>query len=83
MTFLNPAALFGLAAIGIPILIHLLNKLQIKEVKWAAMRFLRESVQGQIGPLAGEECEGACHMIESQLVGCGTKSRNAPKLLQA
>jgi len=45
MTFLNPAALFGLAAIGIPILIHLLNKLQIKEVKWAAMRFLRESVQ--------------------------------------
>jgi hypothetical protein len=45
MTFLNPGALYGLLAMGIPIAIHLLNKFQIKEVKWAAMRFLRESVE--------------------------------------
>jgi hypothetical protein len=45
MTFLNPGALLGLLAIGIPIVIHLLNKFQIKEVKWAAMRFLRESLE--------------------------------------
>src|SRR5271169_4285378 len=45
MTFLNIGALFGLAAIGIPIVIHLLNKFQVKEVTWAAMRFLRESIE--------------------------------------
>ena len=45
MTFLNLGALFGLAAISIPIIIHLLNKFQVKEVTWAAMRFLKESVE--------------------------------------
>src|ERR1700722_10540255 len=45
MTFLNFGALFGLSAIAIPIIIHLLNKFQVKEVTWAAMRFLRESVE--------------------------------------
>ena len=45
MTFLNLGALFGLAAVAIPIIIHLLNKFQVKEVTWAAMRFLRESIE--------------------------------------
>jgi hypothetical protein len=45
MTFLNLGALFGLAAISIPIIIHLLNKFQVKEVTWAAMRFLKESIE--------------------------------------
>jgi Mg-chelatase subunit ChlD len=45
MTFLNFGALFGLAAISIPIIIHLLNQFQVQEVKWAAMRFLEESIQ--------------------------------------
>jgi hypothetical protein len=45
MVFLNLGALFGLAAIGIPIAIHLLNQFQVKRVEWAAMRFLRESVE--------------------------------------
>lgn len=44
MIFLNPFALLGLALIGIPIAIHLLNKLQPKQITWAAMRFLQESV---------------------------------------
>ncbi len=45
MTFLNFGALFGLAAIGIPIAIHLLNKMQVREMPWAAMRFLLESIE--------------------------------------
>jgi hypothetical protein len=45
MTFLNFGALLGLAAISIPIIIHLLNQFQVKQVTWAAMRFLQESVQ--------------------------------------
>jgi len=45
MTFLNVAALFGLAAISIPIIIHLFNQFQVKEVTWAAMRFLEESIE--------------------------------------
>jgi hypothetical protein len=45
MTFLNLGALFGLAAVAIPIIIHLLNRFQVREVTWAAMRFLRESLQ--------------------------------------
>ena len=45
MTFLNIGALFGLAAISIPIIIHLLNQFQVKEVTWAAMRFLQESIE--------------------------------------
>ena len=45
MTFLNIGALFGLAAISIPIIIHLLNRFQVKQVTWAAMRFLRESIE--------------------------------------
>jgi hypothetical protein len=45
MTFLNLGALFGLAAISIPIIIHLLNRFQVREVTWAAMRFLNESLQ--------------------------------------
>jgi hypothetical protein len=45
MTFLNFGALLGLAAVAIPIIIHLLNRFQVRETRWAAMRFLLESVQ--------------------------------------
>src|ERR1700749_2620073 len=45
MVFLNAAALFGLAAISIPVAIHLLNQFRVRETKWAAMRFLRESIE--------------------------------------
>jgi len=44
MGFLNPALLFALAGIGVPILIHLLNRRQVRHVRWAAMRFLKASV---------------------------------------
>jgi hypothetical protein len=45
MSFLNPLLLAGLATIAIPIIIHLLNKRKIERVVWAAMRFLRVSVE--------------------------------------
>ena len=45
MTFLDFGALAGLLAVGIPIAIHLLNKFQVKRVHWAAMRFLKDTIQ--------------------------------------
>lgn len=43
--FLNPLMLFGIAAVSIPIAIHLLNKRKFKRVRWAAMRFVMEAVK--------------------------------------
>ncbi len=40
MTFLQPALLWGLAAVSLPILIHFLNRLRYRSVKWGAMMFL-------------------------------------------
>ncbi len=37
--------LFGLAAVSVPIIIHLLNRRRFQKVVWAAMRFLRISVE--------------------------------------
>jgi hypothetical protein len=45
MTFLNPILLLGLAAVAVPILIHLLNRRKFQKVVWAAMRFLQSSVE--------------------------------------
>jgi hypothetical protein len=40
MTALHPAMLWGLLAAGLPILIHLLNRLRHRTVRWGAMMFL-------------------------------------------
>src|SRR3954463_4267485 len=45
MAFLNPIMLFGLAAVSVPIIIHLLNRRKFQKVVWAAMRFLKLSVE--------------------------------------
>src|SRR5947199_9357832 len=45
MSFLNPIMLAGLVAISVPIIIHLLNRRKFQKVVWAAMRFLRLSVE--------------------------------------
>jgi hypothetical protein len=42
MTFLNPLYLFGLAAAGIPIVIHLLTRKRPRRVPFASVEFLRE-----------------------------------------
>ncbi|MEI6168583.1 MAG: BatA domain-containing protein [bacterium] len=44
MTFLNPLILFGLAAIAIPILIHLMNRSKPRPIAWGAMQFLMASM---------------------------------------
>lgn len=43
MTFLNSALLFGLFALIVPLLVHLLNRRRFEVVDWAAMQFLRIS----------------------------------------
>ncbi|MBB07967.1 MAG: hypothetical protein CMN03_06855 [Roseibacillus sp.] len=45
MNFLNQTLLWGIAAISVPIIIHLLNRRRFRRVPWAAMRFLRVSVE--------------------------------------
>jgi hypothetical protein len=45
MGFLNPLLLFGLAAVSVPIVIHLLNRRKFQKVVWAAMRFIQTSVE--------------------------------------
>ncbi|MCC6231455.1 MAG: BatA domain-containing protein [Verrucomicrobiales bacterium] len=45
MSFLNPGLLALAAAVAIPVLIHLLNRRRFKRVTWAAMRFVRASVE--------------------------------------
>lgn len=45
MGFLNPWVLAGLAAVSIPVAIHLLNKLRVQRTRWAAMRFVQESLR--------------------------------------
>ena len=43
--FANLPLLYGLAAAGVPVLIHLLNRRRFKEVSWAAMQFLLAAVR--------------------------------------
>jgi hypothetical protein len=45
MAFLNPLLLFGLLAVSVPIIIHLLNRRKFQKVVWAAMRFIQTSVE--------------------------------------
>ena len=44
MIFLSATMLFGLAAVAVPIIIHILNRRQAKVIDWGAMRFLLESL---------------------------------------
>src|SRR5580765_6126465 len=42
--FLNPAAItLGVALVSSPILIHLINRMRFKRLRWAAMEFLLKS----------------------------------------
>jgi len=40
LEFLNPVLLFGLAAVGLPVIAHLLSKKRFDVVEWGAMQFL-------------------------------------------
>lgn len=47
MIFLNSVVLLGLAAVAIPILIHLINRRRAPVLEWGAMRFLRASLSAR------------------------------------
>ena len=55
MLFLNPYVLLGLAGIAIPVIIHLFNRRNAREVKWGAMRFLLDSLMSRRRSLLLEE----------------------------
>ena len=42
-TFVHTALLWGLPVVGVPVLIHLINMLRHRRVRWAAMEFLLRS----------------------------------------
>ena len=45
MTFLNPAILWGLTAVSIPILIHIFNLRRTKKIEFSTLMFLKEIQQ--------------------------------------
>lgn len=47
MSFLNLALLGGLAAVAVPIVIHLLNRRSARRVEWGAMQFLLDSLRSR------------------------------------
>jgi hypothetical protein len=48
MTFIQPVMLFGLPAVLLPVLIHLLNRLRFRSQKWAAVMFLLSATRSSI-----------------------------------
>ena len=44
MEFIVPWMLAGLAAIAVPILIHLFNRRTARTIEWGAFQFLRDSL---------------------------------------
>lgn len=49
MTFLSPLLLWFLAAVSVPVIIHLLNKRRHKTLQWAAMQFLLKATRESRG----------------------------------
>lgn len=51
MNFLNPLMLLGLAAAGIPLLLHLLNLRKLRTVEFSTLRFIKELQKTRIRKL--------------------------------
>lgn len=51
MNFLNPFVLLGLAAAGIPLLLHLLNLRKLRTIEFSSLRFLIELQQTRVRKL--------------------------------
>jgi hypothetical protein len=47
VNFLNPVMLAGMAALGVPVAIHLLNRFRVKDTDWGAMKFLQLALRHQ------------------------------------
>ncbi|MBX3362771.1 MAG: BatA domain-containing protein [Phycisphaeraceae bacterium] len=69
MNFVHPTlALVGLAAIALPIIIHLLIRRRVKPVRWAAMRFLLDAYKQSRRRLLLEQI--LVLLARCALVGC-------------
>ena len=55
MLFLNPYLLLALTGVAIPIVIHLFNRRNAREIPWGAMRFLMDSLMRRRRSLLLEE----------------------------
>ncbi len=55
LAFLNPALLWALGLVGVPILIHLLQRRRFRVVKWGAMEFLLVSQRNRRRKLVLEQ----------------------------
>ena len=55
MTFLNAILLGGIAAVGLPLIIHLFNRSKPKVVYWGAMHFLTQAVESNSRRLSIEQ----------------------------
>ncbi len=49
MTFLQQAMLWGLLAVSLPVIIHLLNRRRFRTVEWGAMQFLLKATRDSRG----------------------------------
>src|SRR6186713_1225799 len=82
--FLNPGFLFIAAAlISVPIIIHLINRMRFKRVRWAAMEFLLKAQKRTRRRLIIEQLLllamrclliGLVGLLVSRFVGCGDTS---------
>jgi hypothetical protein len=55
MQFLNPYLLLALLGVSVPIIIHLFNRRNAREIPWGAMRFLMDSLMNRRRSLLLEE----------------------------
>ena len=76
MLFLYPILLAGLAGIAIPVVIHLFNRRNAREVLWGAMRFLLDSLMSRRRSLLLEEM--LLLAARCLLVGCAVLAMARP-----
>lgn len=76
MLFLHPFLLLGLAGIAIPVIIHLFNRRNAREVLWGAMRFLMDSLMSRRRSLLLEEM--LLLAARCLLVGCAVLAMARP-----
>ncbi len=76
MLFLHPFLLLGLAGIAIPVIIHLFNRRNAREVPWGAMRFLLDSLLSRRRSLLLEEM--LLLAARCLLIGCAVLAMARP-----
>ncbi|MGN1360219.1 MAG: BatA domain-containing protein [Kiritimatiellia bacterium] len=55
MSFFNPWMLLGLLAIGVPIILHILNRNSARKVEWGAFHFLKDAMTSRRSKVLLEE----------------------------